>query len=79
MLDISLVRNDLATVAAGLAKRGLALDTAAFEALERERKDLQTRTQELQSRRNTLSKEIGIAIFSSAFDERMRSASDGSL
>ena len=61
MLDISLFRNDLATVAAGLAKRGLALDTAAFEALERERKDLQTRTQELQSRRNTLSKEIGIA------------------
>ena len=61
MLDINLFRTDLAAVAAGLAKRGVTLDTAAFEALERERKDIQTRTQELQSRRNTLSKEIGIA------------------
>ncbi len=46
MLDIGLFRRDLAGVAAGLAKRGLALDTAAFEALERERKDIQVRTQE---------------------------------
>ncbi|CAG1007925.1 seryl-tRNA synthetase [Burkholderiales bacterium] len=61
MLDINLFRNDLAAVAAGLAKRGLALDTAAFEALERERKDIQTRTQDLQSRRNLLSKQIGAA------------------
>ena len=61
MLDIHLFRTDLAAVAAGLAKRGLTLDTAAFEALERERKDIQTRTQDLQSRRNSLSKEIGIA------------------
>jgi seryl-tRNA synthetase len=61
MLDITLLRNDLAGVAAGLARRGVAFDAPAFEALERERKDLQTRTQELQSRRNTLSKEIGIA------------------
>ena len=34
MLDINLFRNDLAAVAAGLAKRGVALDTARFEALE---------------------------------------------
>jgi seryl-tRNA synthetase len=61
MLDISLFRHDLAGVAAGLAKRGIALDTAAFEALERERKDIQVRTQELQNRRNVLSKEIGAA------------------
>ena len=61
MLDINLFRSDLAAVAAGLAKRGLTLDTARFEALERERKDIQTRTQDLQSRRNTLSKEIGVA------------------
>ena len=61
MLDISLFRHDLPGVAAGLAKRGLALDTAAFEALERERKDIQVRTQELQNRRNVLSKEIGAA------------------
>ena len=61
MLDISLFRHDLASVAAGLAKRGVALDTAAFESLERERKDIQVRTQELQNRRNVLSKDIGAA------------------
>jgi len=61
MLDINLFRNDLPAVAAGLAKRGLSLDTARFEALERERKDIQTRTQDLQARRNTLSKQIGAA------------------
>ena len=32
-----------------------------FEALERERKDIQTRTQDLQAQRNALSKQIGIA------------------
>jgi seryl-tRNA synthetase len=61
MLDINLLRNDLAGVTAGLAKRGVTLDAAAFESLERERKDIQTRTQDLQSKRNTLSKQIGIA------------------
>jgi len=61
MLDVNLLRNDLAGVAARLATRGVTLDTARFEALERERKELQTRTQELQGRRNTLSKEIGAA------------------
>jgi seryl-tRNA synthetase len=61
MLDINLLRNDLPAVAAGLAKRGVTLDVARFEALERERKDIQTRTQELQNRRNVQSKAIGAA------------------
>lgn len=61
MLDINLFRNDLPGVAAGLAKRGITLDTSAFEALEARRKHIQTRTQDLQARRNALSKEIGIA------------------
>ena len=61
MLDIGLLRNDLPGVAAALAKRGVALDTAMFESLERERKDIQTRTQELQAKRNAQSKQIGIA------------------
>ncbi|MDR2709901.1 MAG: serine--tRNA ligase [Burkholderiales bacterium] len=61
MLDINLFRQDLAAVAAGLAKRGVALDTATFERLESERKTLQTQTQELQAKRNALSKQIGIA------------------
>ena len=59
MLDINLFRNDLPRVVAGLAKRGITLDVARFEALESERKTIQTRTQDLQARRNALSKQIG--------------------
>ncbi|MFA7242647.1 MAG: serine--tRNA ligase [Sulfuricellaceae bacterium] len=61
MLDIQLLRNDLEGVAARLAARGFALDVAAFQALENERKATQTRTQELQAKRNASSKQIGIA------------------
>ncbi len=60
MLDIQLLRTQIDTVAARLATRGMQLDTAAFQALEDERKQLQTRTQELQARRNALSKQIGM-------------------
>ncbi len=61
MLDIQLFRKDLAAVAQRLATRNFQLDTARFEALEAERKDIQTRTQELQAKRNALSKQIGAA------------------
>jgi seryl-tRNA synthetase len=61
MLDIQLLRTQLDQVAARLATRGITLDTAAFQCLEEERKALQTRTQELQAQRNTLSKRIGQA------------------
>jgi seryl-tRNA synthetase len=61
MLDIQLLRGDLASVAARLATRGYSLDTAKFETAEAERKAIQTRTQELQAKRNTLSKQIGAA------------------
>jgi seryl-tRNA synthetase len=61
MLDINLLRNDLGGVAASLAGRGVRLDTATFESLEAERKDIQTRTQELQQKRNVLSKQVGAA------------------
>jgi seryl-tRNA synthetase len=60
MLDIQLLRNSLEAVSAGLATRGYTLDTAAFQTLEGERKTLQTRTQELQASRNSLSKQIGM-------------------
>ena len=59
MIDIQLLRNDLDGVAARLAPRGYTLDTAAFIQLEAERKAIQTRTQELQAKRNAASKEIG--------------------
>jgi seryl-tRNA synthetase len=63
MLDISQLRRDLPAVVAGLEKRKTPqtyLDVAAYTALETERKTLQTRTEELQARRNSLSKQIGM-------------------
>jgi seryl-tRNA synthetase len=62
MLDITLLRKDLASVVARLETRKKPqtfLDVAAFTALEAERKAIQTRTEELQSQRNQLSKQIG--------------------
>ena len=59
MLDVQLLRSDLAGVAKRLADRGYALDTGAFEALEASRKKVQTETQDLQARRNQLSKQVG--------------------
>lgn len=61
MLDIQLLRTDLEGVAAKLKARKFDLDTAELGARETERKTLQTSTQELQARRNALSKQIGIA------------------
>ena len=62
MLDPSHLRGQLAETAARLlATRGFQLDVGAFEALEGERKQLQSRTQELQNQRNTRSKAIGQA------------------
>jgi seryl-tRNA synthetase len=62
MLDILLLRKDLDSVVARLETRKKPqafLNVAAYQALEAERKTLQTRTEELQSQRNTLSKQIG--------------------
>ena len=62
MLDIQLLRKDLPAVVAGLARRGVVFDEAGFRALEDERKGLQTRTEELQAKRNAptrLMKDLG--------------------
>jgi seryl-tRNA synthetase len=59
MLDVQLLRSDLQAVAGRLADRGYVLDAAAFEALEASRKAVQTETQELQAKRNQLSRQIG--------------------
>ena len=61
MLDIQALRNDLNGVVTQLKKRGFEFDAATFSALEQERKTVQTRTQELQAKRNNSSKQIGIA------------------
>jgi len=62
MLDIALLRKDLDSVLARLAKRKNPqpfLDEARFRELEAERKTLQARTEDLQAQRNSLSKQIG--------------------
>ena len=61
MLDPRLLRGDLDQTARKLARRGYVLDTTAIAALEVRRKELQGRTQDLQSERNTASKAIGQA------------------
>ncbi|MDP3206861.1 MAG: serine--tRNA ligase, partial [Methylotenera sp.] len=61
MLDIQALRNDLDGIVSQLQKRGFAFDSASFTALEQERKTVQTRTQDLQAKRNNTSKQIGFA------------------
>ena len=60
MIDPQLLRKDIATVQARLATRKFQLDVERFNALESERKSLQTRTEELQAKRNQLAKSIGM-------------------
>jgi len=59
MLDVQLLRTDLAAVAKRLADRGYSFPLAEFEKLESGRKAVQTETQELQAKRNQLSKQVG--------------------
>ncbi len=59
MLDINALRKDVDAVAARLRTRGFEFDVAAFNALEAERKGVQIAAEDLQARRNALSKEIG--------------------
>lgn len=61
MLDPKYLRADIDDVAARLAARGYTLDVTRINALEEQRKTLQTRTQELQAERNARSKAIGDA------------------
>ena len=61
MLDPKLLRSEPEKVAAALARRGFELDLKGLAELERRRKSLQTRVQELQNLRNTKSKAIGKA------------------
>ncbi len=61
MIDIQLLRTNLDAVAARLASRGYVFPREEFLALESERKEIQTRTQELQAARNAQAKKIGQA------------------
>ena len=62
MIDINLLRRDLAAVVAQLQRRKNPqpfLDVPRYSQLEAERKQIQTATEQLQARRNTASKQIG--------------------
>ena len=63
MLDINLLRKDLDSVVARLLTRKspqVFLNVDAFKALEAERKTIQMRTEEMQAKRNAVSKQIGM-------------------
>ena len=60
MIDINLLREDSKTIASSLKERGFDLDIKQYESLEKDRKVIQVKTQELQEQRNQFSKNIGI-------------------
>jgi seryl-tRNA synthetase len=59
MLDPQLLRNELDNVSSALKKRNMSLDVDVLQQLEERRKVIQMKTEELQSLRNSKSKEIG--------------------
>ena len=81
MLDINLLRKDIDQVVRRLADRKFVLDTATFQSLETRRKSIQMRTEEMQARRNQLSKQVGQAKAkgedASALLEQANEASNG--
>jgi seryl-tRNA synthetase len=60
MIDIQLLRKDIDMVVSRLADRKFSLDKTTFLSLESERKQVQSRTEELQAKRNQLAKAIGM-------------------
>jgi len=60
MIDPQLLRKDIESVRARLLSRKFELDVAQFALLENDRKQLQTRTEDLQAKRNQLAKAIGM-------------------
>ena len=60
MIDINLLREGSKTIASSLKERGFDLDIKQYESLEKNRKVIQVKTQELQEQRNQFSKNIGI-------------------
>ncbi len=60
MIDPKLLRQATSDVAANLLRRGFEFDAAEYLAWEKRRKELQVNAEELQSKRNTTSKQIGV-------------------
>ncbi|ENM5766715.1 TPA: serine--tRNA ligase [Vibrio mimicus] len=59
MLDSKLLRTELDETAAKLARRGFKLDVETIRTLEEQRKSIQVEVENLQSTRNSISKQIG--------------------
>ncbi|EGQ8469520.1 serine--tRNA ligase [Vibrio alginolyticus] len=59
MLDSKLLRTELDETAAKLARRGFKLDVDTIRKLEEQRKSIQVEVENLQSTRNSISKQIG--------------------
>ena len=59
MLDVKLLREDLARVAGRIATRGTQINWDAFVSLDRERRDSLSNLERLKERKNRLSSEIG--------------------
>jgi seryl-tRNA synthetase len=59
MIDLNLIKNDIDLVVRKLKSRGFDFDVNLFETLENKRKSIQVDTQELQQKRNEISKQIG--------------------
>ena len=61
MIDIQLLRTDIDAVAKRLSTRGYTLDTAGFRTLEERRRKIQSETEQLQSQRNAIARQVGQA------------------
>ena len=61
MLDPKQLRSDAENIARSLARRGFSFDSAAYNTLEAERKNVQVQSEQLQAERKALSAQIGIA------------------
>lgn len=61
MIDPKLLRQDPDAVAIAAKRHGVEIDIESYKALEAERKAIQDKTQELQSRRNQFAKQVGLA------------------
>ena len=59
MIDPKLLRGDLTDLQQQLTTRGYPLDIEFWQTIESERKSLQVKTEELQSRRNAGAKQVG--------------------
>ena len=59
MIDPKILKEDIQSCKDNLAKRGYSLDDKKFLSLESQRKDLQTSVEDLQAKKNKLSKNFG--------------------